>query len=303
MNKPKVIAVVGPTASGKTSLAVELALALNGEVISADSRQVYMGLDIGSGKVTKEEAKGVPHHLISIVDPKDTYTAADFACDAKALIEDITARGKVPIIAGGTFFYLDQLRGLSGVAGVPKNEELRKELENKSTPELLTILTDLDSKRAGAVDKNNRHRIIRSIEIATALGHVPPAFKEESPYEWLIFGIDIDRTDLHPRIEQRLHQRLRDGMEAEVERLLAEGVSKEKLVAFGLEYRYLVRRHYKELSYKQMTEELFAKIRQFAKRQMTWLKRDEEIVWKKFPVNIVEIVTEAKNFLNQTTTK
>lgn len=303
MYKPKVIAVVGPTASGKTSLAVELALALNGEVISADSRQVYKGLDIGSGKVTEEETKGVPHHLISITDPKDTYTAADFAHDAKALIEDITARGKVPIIAGGTFFYLDQLRGLSGVAGVPKNEELRNDLENKSTPELLTILTDLDSKRAVAVDKNNRHRIIRSIEIATTLGHVPEAIKAPSSYDWLIFGIDIERTDLHPRIETRLHQRLRDGMEAEVKRLLEEGVSKEKLVAFGLEYRYLVRRHYQELSYEQMTEELFAKIRQFAKRQQTWLKRDSEIVWKKFPINLEEVIKEAKEFLNQTTSK
>lgn len=303
MNKSKVIAVVGPTASGKTSLAVELALALNGEVISADSRQVYKGLDIGSGKVTKEEAKGVPHHLISIVDPKDTYTAADFARDAKVAIADIAARGKVPIIAGGTFFYLDQLRGKSGLAGVPKNEDLRKELESKTNEELLTILQSLDTSRADNIDKANRHRLIRSIEIATTLGYVPPAVKEESPYEWLIFGIDIDRTDLHPRIEQRLHQRLKDGMEAEVQSLLEAGVSKEKLVAFGLEYRYLVRRHYKELTYEQMTEELFAKIRQFAKRQMTWLKRDEEIVWKKFPVNIEEIVTEAKNFLNQTTTK
>ncbi len=303
MNKPKVIAVVGPTASGKTSLAIELALALNGEVISADSRQVYKGLDIGSGKVTTEEARGIPHHLISIVDPKDTYTAADFARDAKELIKDITARGKVPIIAGGTFFYLDQLRGLSGIAGVPQNEELRKELESKSTPELLALLTDLDQERAEAVDKNNRHRIIRSIEIATALGHVPEAIKTPSPYDWLIFGIDIDRTDLHPRIEQRLHQRLKDGMEAEVKRLLTEGVSKEKLVAFGLEYRYLVRRHYEELTYEQMTEELFAKIRQFAKRQQTWLKRDTEIVWKKFPINLEEVIKEVREFLNQTTPK
>jgi tRNA dimethylallyltransferase len=303
MNKPKVIAVVGPTTSGKTSLAVELALALNGEVISADSRQVYKNLDIGSGKVTEEEAKGIPHHLISIVDPKDTYTAADFARDAKATIADITTRGKVPIIAGGTFFYLDQLRGKSGLAGVPKNEELRFELETKTNEELFSILQELDSKRAKTIDEENRHRLMRSIEIATALGHVPEAIKEESPYEWLIFGIDIDRADLHPRIEQRLHQRLKDGMETEVEALLASGVPKEKLVAFGLEYRYLVRRHYKELSYEQMTEELFAKIRQFAKRQMTWLKHDEEIIWKKFPINTEEVIAEAKDFLNQTTSK
>jgi tRNA dimethylallyltransferase len=303
MQKPKVIAVVGPTASGKTSLAVELALALNGEVISADSRQVYKGLDIGSGKVTKEEAKGVPHHLISITDPKDTYTAEDFAQDAKSCIKDIINRGKTPIIAGGTFFYLDQLRGLSGVAGVPKNEELRTELEKKSTSELFSVLEKLDLKRAGEMDQNNRHRIIRSIEIATALGHVPETKKTESPYEWLIFGIDIDRESLHERIKTRLHDRLKNGMLDEVKSLLEMGVTKDKLVAFGLEYRYLVKRHYEELSYEQMTEELFAKIRQFAKRQQTWLKRDTEIIWKKFPVDTTKVINEAKNFLNQTTSK
>jgi tRNA dimethylallyltransferase len=307
MHKPKVIAVVGPTASGKTSLAVELALALNGEVISADSRQVYRGLDIGSGKVTKEEAKGVPHHLIDVIDPEDTYTAADFARDASEAIKDIVERGKNPIIAGGTFFYLDQLRGLSGVAGVPKDESLRRELEDKSAEELFERLKQLDPNRASVIDRQNRHRLIRSIEIASAIGHVPQATKPGSNYDWLIFGIDIERELLHKRIEGRMHQRLKDGMEQEVSNLLANGLTKERLAQFGLEYRYLVRRHYKELTYEQMTEELFAKIRQFAKRQQTWLKRDKDIIWKKFPINTEEVISEARAFLetvqNQTTSK
>ncbi len=301
MSKPKVITVVGPTASGKTGLAIELALALNGEVISADSRQVYRGLDIGSGKVTKEEAKGIPHHLINITNPTKTYSAADFAHDAKQCIYEIHSRGKVPIIAGGTFFYIDQLRGKSGIAGVPRDEALRAHLEEKSTSELLALLTNLDTKRATEVDQNNRHRIIRSIEIATKLGTVPEVQKTEIEFDWLLFGIDIDRDILHERIKQRLHERLAAGMENEIQTLLAAGVSKERLVEFGLEYRYLVRRHYQELSYEQMTTELFAKIRQFAKRQQTWLKRDQEIRWKKFPLATEEIIAEAKNFLNQTT--
>jgi tRNA dimethylallyltransferase len=303
MNKPKIIAVVGPTASGKTSLAIELAIALNGEVISADSRQVYRGLDIGSGKVTGEEAKGVPHHLISIVDPKDTYTADDFSRDASAAIKDIVGRGKVPIIAGGTFFYLDQLRGLSGVAGVAKNETLRAELETKSTSELFSLLEKLDRKRASEMDKNNRHRIIRSIEIASTLGHVPEAKKTDSPYEWLIFGIDIDKEKLHPRIKIKMLERLKSGLEAEIESLLKSGVSKEKISAFGLEYRYLLEKQDEQLPSEQIEEELHTKLRQFAKRQQTWLRRDKEIVWKKFPIDPDQIINEAKQFLNQTTSK
>lgn len=300
MSKPKVIVILGPTASGKTALAIELAKQLNGEVISADSRQVYRGLDIGSGKVTEEEMQGIPHHLIDIVDPTDTYSGADFVRDASTTIADITARGKVPIIAGGTFFYVDLLRGKQSAAPVPANPTLQAKLELLSTKELVTKLETADPRRAAAIDQKNRRRLIRALEIIDHLGVVPEVTTlNDSPYDWLIFGIAIDREQLNTRIETRLHQRLKDGMEDEVQKLLAAGVSKERLVDFGLEYRYLVRRHYQELTYEQMTAELFAKIRQFAKRQQTWLKRDSEIIWKQFPVDTEEITAEAKAFLNQ----
>jgi tRNA dimethylallyltransferase len=297
MDNPKVIAILGPTASGKTSLAIELATALNGEVISADSRQVYRGLDIGSGKVTQQESRGITHHLISIVDPNSIYTAVDFVRDATAAIIDITNRGKVPIIAGGTFFYVDLLRGKQSAAPVPANPELQAELEKLPTEVLLAELTKKDPRRASTIDGSNRRRLIRALEIVESLGQVPETKENESPYKWLIYGIDINRDILNARIKERLHARLESGMEDEVKKLLESGVTKERLVSFGLEYRYLIRRHYKELSFEQMTEELFAKIRQFAKRQQTWLKRDREIIWKQFPLDVNEVIEEAKTFL------
>lgn len=295
--KPKIIAIVGPTASGKTALSIEIAKAFNGEVISADSRQVYRGLDIGSGKVTKEEMEGVPHHLLDIADPDYRYSAADFLRDAKAAIVDITNRGKVPIIAGGTFFYLDLLRGKMQTATVKPNLELQAELEKLSTAELIAKLKDADPKRAESVDQNNRRRLIRSLEIISTLGHVPEIKEKPSDYDWLIFGIDIDRDQLNKRIKQRLEDRLQNGLMEEVENLLASGLDPQRLDDFGLEYRYLKRNLKKELDYDEMVTQLFAKLRQFAKRQNTWLKRDKEIIWKKFPVRLPSIQSEIEKFL------
>ena len=260
MAKPKIIAVVGPTASGKTALSIELAKRFNGEVISADSRQVYRGLDIGSGKVTEAEMQGVPHHLIDIADISYRYTGADFVRDAKAAIADITARGKVPIIAGGTFFYLDLLRGKMSTAEVEPNLELQAELEKLTTEELFRKLSLADSARAATIESSNRRRLIRALEIIQTLGSVPPPTRTESEFDWLIFGIDIERDTLNARIEERMLQRLKDGMREEVEALLAAGASAERLVDFGLEYRFLTRNIQKEIPYEVMTEKLFTKI-------------------------------------------
>ncbi len=297
MAKSKIIAVVGPTASGKTALSIELAKRFNGEVISADSRQVYRGLDIGSGKVTEEEMQGIPHHLIDIADISYRYTGADFVRDAKAAIKDITSRGKVPIIAGGTFFYLDLLRGKINAAEVEPNLELQAELEKLTTEELFQKLTLADSARAATIEPSNRRRLIRALEIIETLGSVPPPTTTESDYEWLIFGIDIDKETLNARIEERMLTRLKDGMREEVEKLLEGGVSAERLVDFGLEYRFLTRNIQKEIPYEVMTEKLFTKIKQFAKRQRTWLKRDTEIIWKPFPVTIEKLEPQVTAFL------
>lgn len=295
--KPKVIAIVGPTASGKTSLSIELAKAFNGEVISADSRQVYRGLDIGSGKVTKAEMEGIPHHLLDVADPEYRYSAADFLRDAKAAISDITSRGKLPIIAGGTFFYLDLLRGKMQTATVSPDLELQAELEKLSTNELVSRLKAADPRRAEIIDQNNRRRLIRSLEIISVLGRVPETVEKTSDYEWLILGIDIDRDKLNERIKIRLEDRLQNGLKKEVEDLLASGLDPQRLDDFGLEYRYLKRNLKNEIEYDEMVTQLFAKLRQFAKRQNTWLKRDKEIIWKKFPVSMEDIKSEVEGFL------
>lgn len=299
MPKPKVIAIVGPTASGKSSLAIEIAKICDGEVISADSRQVYRGLDIGSGKITVSEMAGIPHHLLDIADPIDTYTAADFVRDAKVIIADIISRNKTPIIAGGTFFYLDILRGKMQTAAVAPNAALQTELEKLTTAELVQKLSLADPKHAAKIDTKNRRRLIRSLEIIATLGAVPEVETVPSEYEWLILGIDIDKEILNARIEKRLHERLQNGMVEEVQKLLESGISLKRLEDFGLEYRYITKYLQKEISYAEMIEQLFAKIRQFAKRQRTWLKRDEDIIWKPFPVTVASIQKDLNNFLTK----
>ncbi len=298
MSKPKVVVVVGPTASGKTNLSIKLAKQYDGEVISADSRQVYRGLDLGSGKVTPEEMDGVPHHLLDIVNPMDTYTARDFKRDATNAITTIITHERLPIIAGGTFMYIDTLLGKISVPEVPPNPILRSELEAASTAELLQKLTDLDPVRIQNIDTNNRRRLIRSIEIATTLGHVPTSPATEIPYEVLTLGILIDDVTLRHNIHVRLHTRLDAGMVAEVEYLLASGVTHERLESLGLEYRYIGRHVRGEIDFATMCTEIETKSRQFAKRQMTWLKRDQSIVWvQKSDLEAIERLV--KQFLKQ----
>lgn len=281
--KPTVIAVVGPTASGKSALAIELALTVSGEVISADSRQVYRGMDVGTGKVTVEEMRGIPHHLIDICDPTTIYTASDFARDAHTAIITITKNHHTPIIAGGTFFYLDILRGKMSTAPVPPNGPLRAELEQLNNTELLSRLATLDPKRAAAIDGQNSRRLIRAIEIATALGTVPEVIPTDSPYNWVIFGIDIDPETLRNRIAKRLDERLAGGMIEEISTLKTSGVSWARLESFGLEYRFIAKYLQGHITHDELRTQLFHAICQYAKRQRTWLRRDPDIIWLPFP--------------------
>lgn len=279
MSKPKVIAIVGPTASGKTALSIEIAKKYNGEVISADSRQVYVGMDIGTGKITREEMAGVPHHLIDIADPVTVYTGADFSRDANEAIKTIIERKHLPIIAGGTFFYIDLLRGKIQPAPVEPNEDFRNSLAHFKDDELFAQLQEKDAKRAESVDPFNRRRLVRALEVIEALGSVPEQKPVESPYEWLIIGVEVPNQPLHDKIKERLLARMDAGMVAEVENLHKQGVSYERLDDLGLEYRYIAQYLQQKLSYEEMLEQLETKIRQYAKRQLTWLKRDPEIEW------------------------
>ncbi len=297
--KPKVVAIVGPTASGKTALSIDIARTFNGEVVSADSRQVYRGMDLGTGKVTEAEMVGIPHHLLDIADPKSVmYTGADFIRDAKTAITDIHFREKLPIIAGGTFFYIELLRGTMQPAPVAPNPTLRADLGQRSDTELVALLASKDPRRAERIDNNNRRRLIRALEIIDALGAVPEVVPVESDYDWLVIGIDVPIEILNERIMSRIMSRIEAGMIEEIAALHESGVPWERMEDFGLEYRYISRYLQGIIDKDTMIEELTNKIRQFAKRQRTWLKRDPNIVWFPFPVDTTAALAYVEKFLD-----
>ncbi|MEY2641021.1 MAG: tRNA delta(2)-isopentenylpyrophosphate transferase, tRNA dimethylallyltransferase [Candidatus Parcubacteria bacterium] len=277
--KQQVLIIVGPTASGKSDLAVQLAKRFNGEVISADSRQVYRGLDIGSGKITKKEMSGVPHHLLDVASPRRTFTAAQFVRLANRAIKDIASRGKLPIICGGTGFYIDALIYEQPFPNVPPNKTLRKTLEQKTATELFEILTELDPDRADTIDAHNKVRLVRAIEIATALGNVPKAPPKEARFDTCIIGTTWPDNVLQDRIHKRLHARMKRGMLAEAKRLHAAGVSWKRMHDLGLEYRYLALHLTGKLSRDAMLTELETKIWQYAKRQKKWFAQNANTMW------------------------
>lgn len=297
MDKTKLIVVVGPTAAGKTGLAIKLAQQYNGEVISADSRQVYTGLDIGTEKVSTEEMAGIPHHLIDIVPPESVYSVADFKTDAAKAIEDITARGKLPIIAGGTFFYIDALLGRISTPEVPPDPTLRAHLEEMSNETLFASLERLDPDRAFHIDPNNKRRLVRALEIIKSIGKVPKPMTIESPYDTYMIGISTDRTELRERLKVRANSALERGLIAETEKVLAAGLDPERLSEIGLEYRLVMEYLVGEVDENTLRVKLVEKNWQYAKRQLTWLKRDDSIVWVN-QTDMRAIESHVSNFLS-----
>lgn len=280
---PKIIVIVGPTASGKSDLAVAIAREWGGEVVSADSRQVYRGLNIGTGKITRREMRGVPHHLLDIADPRRQYSVARYKKAALRAIRDILRRGKVPILCGGTGHYIDAVLGVVTVPDVPPNTTLRKTLAKKPGAELYETLVTLDPDRAATIDRHNPRRLVRAIEIATAIGKVPPLQPTAPHFDALKIGIMPPKETLRERIHARLLKRMRHGMVAEVRRLHEEGLSRKRMEDLGLEYRWLARFLRDNTSKQEMLDKLEADIRHYVKRQTTWWKRDKEIGW--FPDN------------------
>ncbi|OHA81715.1 MAG: tRNA (adenosine(37)-N6)-dimethylallyltransferase MiaA [Candidatus Yonathbacteria bacterium RIFCSPHIGHO2_01_FULL_51_10] len=277
---PKIIVVLGPTATGKSDLAVTIAKKFNGEIISADSRQVYTGLDIGTGKVTRREMQGVPHHLLDVVSPKKQYTPAQWKNAAERVAQDIIAQGKLPIICGGTGQYIDALVYNISFPEVPPDKKLRARLEKLSSEKLFAMLKKLEPIRAENIDAKNPRRLIRAIEIATALGHVPHLETgRPSDYDMLFIGLDMDDEMLRARIKARLLARLRQGMVAEAKRLYAQGVSWKRMEEFGLEYRYLSQYLCGKISRAELVEQLNFAIWHYAKRQRTWFKRNKDVQW------------------------
>lgn len=284
IKKDKIIVIVGPTASGKSDLAVEIARQTNGEVVSADSRQVYRGLNIGTGKITKREMRGVPHHLLDVCSPKKIFTVAEYQKLATKAIDDILSRGKLPIICGGTGFYIQAVVDGIVLPEVAPNAELRAKLEKKSLTDLIKILTKLDPVRAKQIDQKNPRRLIRAIEIATKIGKVPK-IKTSAKYDPTFIGIKIEEVELKKRISDRLARRIKQGMINEAKKLHDNGLSWKRMEELGLEYRFLAEHLQGKISRDEMIEQLENAIWQYAKRQMTWFKRDKRIKWnsKKYP--------------------
>ena len=278
MGKTKLIAIIGPTSAGKSSLAVFLAGKFKGEIVSADSRQIYKGMDIGTGKIRKNEMRGVPHHLLDIASPKKRFTVFQYKLLAEKTIEKIAKKGKIPFLAGGSPFYVYSVVEGWNFPELKPDWKLRKELEKKEVSELFSILKKLSPKRAKEIDRKNKRRLARAIEIAKAKGKVPP-LKSDPKFDCLVIGIKIEPEQLKKRIKARLLKRLKQGMVSEVKSLKKSGLSWKRLEEFGLEYRWLGRYLQKKISYGEMEERLQKDIEKFAKRQMTWFKRDKKIHW------------------------
>jgi tRNA dimethylallyltransferase len=276
----KVIAIVGTNASGKSALGVAVALRFGGEIISADSRQVYRGLDIGTGKLTRDEMHGIRHHLIDVMDLGTRYSVADFQKSAYRLIEEITARGKVPIMVGGTGLYVRSVADGYQLTKAQPDLALRDRLERLANDELHQLLHELAPDAARAIDPRNRRRIIRAVEIREQGFPFNTSHVNAPQYMFCQLGLTWPRDVLRERIRSRLRKRLDEGMVQEVRNLLSEGVSFERLEALGLEYRFIA--HFlrgEPASEEELFDELSRAIYRFAMRQLAWFRRDKSIIW------------------------
>ena len=271
----KMITILGPTASGKTPVAARLAAEIGGEIISADSRQVYRRMDIGTGK-DLEDYGSVPYHLIDICEPGTKYNLFEYQQDFYDVYQQIRSRGAVPILCGGTGLYIEAVLKGYHLSPVPQNQALRDSLEGKSLNELSQMLADLKAKTGSnmhnTTDVDSCQRAIRAIEIETYNLEHPTPRRELPPVDSIIIGIDIDRELRREKITRRLKARLDHGMVEEVRALLDEGIPAEDLIYYGLEYKFLTEYLTGQLSYDEMFQRLEIAIHQFAKRQMTWFR-------------------------------
>jgi len=302
VSKPKVIAVVGPTASGKSSLGIYLAQKLKGEVISADSRQVYKGLDIGTGKVTKKEMAGVKHHLLSIASPKKQFTVDDFVHLAERAHSNILQNDRMTIVVGGTGLYVDMLLGRMSYPNVHPNTKLREQLEQRTTEQLFVQLQRLDPRRAANIEPNHKRRLIRAIEIAKAIGKSPVHRTTLCKYETLWLGLPArpaggspTPAKLKKKIRMRLFARIRTGMIAEAIRLHRAGLSYKRMEELGLEYRYLSLLLQNKITKQEFETQLERAIWHYAKRQLRWFKRNKDIHWVSGKAEALRL---AKKFLS-----
>ena len=302
----RMITILGPTACGKTALAVALAARMDGEIISGDSRQVYRGMDIGTGKDLADytiDGRQIPYHLIDIAEAGTKYNLFRYQQDFHEAYQDIERRGKLPILCGGTGLYIEAvLRGYA-ISPVPQNDTLRQELEGKSLAELTRMLEELKTRNQSVMhnttDVDSAQRAIRAIEIETYNAEHPVEQRRMPPVDSLVIGVDIDRDERRRKISLRLRQRLENGLVEEVQGLLDQGVKPDDLLYYGLEYKYVTEYVLGRLSYEEMFRQLEIAIHQFAKRQMTWFRgmerRGTQINWIDAELGMEEKVERIRN--------
>jgi tRNA dimethylallyltransferase len=303
------VAVVGPTASGKTRLAVDIALHYGGEVVSADSMQIYKEMQIGTAKPTTEEKRGVRHHMLDFVEPSRCYSVADYVTDAKVCISDIHERGVLPILAGGTGLYVSSLIDNIKFGETVRDETLRLELTDlaaKSGGEaLLEILRGFDPQMAQTLHPNNMGRIIRAIEVFKTTGITMTEMQEKSRqappiYKLCIIGLCFaDREALYRRIEKRVDEMISEGLESEVKSLLESGITRDTTAMQAIGYKELVAAVKGEIPMNEAIETVKRETRRYAKRQMTWFRRDKRINWLEAEATYEKNCQEAFNFIDK----
>jgi tRNA dimethylallyltransferase len=300
----RMITILGPTASGKTAIATHLAERIGGEIISADSRQVYRRMDIGTGKdlsdyVNPETGRHIPYHLIDIAEPGTKYNLFRYQEDFMKAYNDIQQRGATPILCGGTGLYIESVLKGYNLSPVPQNPELRERLKGKSLEELTAMLTELKRMTGSAMhnktDVDSCQRAIRAIEIEQYNMEHPTPLREAPAIDSLIIGVDVDREVRRERITRRLHARLEEGMVDEIRGLLSEGIKPEDLIYYGLEYKFITKYVIGELTYDEMVRGLEIAIHQFAKRQMTWFRGMER---RGFKINWIKDEQALYNILS-----
>ncbi|GCF06848.1 tRNA (adenosine(37)-N6)-dimethylallyltransferase MiaA [Dictyobacter arantiisoli] len=304
--QPDLIVVLGPTASGKSALGITLAQRFAGEIVSADSRQVYRGLDIGTAKVTPVEQALIPHHLLDIVEPLEIYGVAQFQQDAVAAIDMIIQGGRLPLLVGGSYHYIQTVINHFDIPAVPPQLELRARLEALPLPQLLAQLEELDPQSMKTIDQQNPRRVIRALEVCLVTGQ---PFSQQRGishplYRCLLLGIQWPRPFLYQRIDSRIDERMQAGLVEEVQTLLERGISHERLDALGLEYRFVSRWLRGEYpSEAEMVQRLKYASHDFTRRQLSWFRREPRIVWLDGEVDLVAHATQAvQNFLQPTPT-
>jgi len=304
----KILVILGPTSSGKSDIAIKLAKRFKTEIISADSRQIFRRMDIGTGKVSGKWnlkrgvflSKGIPHYMLDIVSPRTDYNVAKFKGLAEKIIEDISKRGKLPIVCGGTGFWIQAIVDDVNFPEVKPDWKLREKLEKYSAEKLFAILKKLDSRRAKNIDPKNKVRLIRAIEICKNLGKVPNLKQNRYPlfparYNILQIGLELPKDKLHKNVERRVRYRFKQGMIAEVKKLRNSGLSWKKIQSFGLAYFWIPIFLQHKISRKELVKKVVQAEKNYAKRQMTWFQRDKRIKWLK---NYRNIEKETKKFIS-----